>query len=129
MRLRKRKLTPVMSIDQVFDVEGSFRMDLVDQRDLPEDIVGRDEVSRVLTKEIRGVPPVLREVLVLRDVADVAMRDIAGDLGLSIPAAKSRLMRSRIELRRRLAKHYGKKGGGTLTHKATRPQVAYARGA
>jgi RNA polymerase sigma-70 factor, ECF subfamily len=129
MRLRKKKLTPVMSIDQVFDTEGSFRLDLIDQRDLPEDIVGSDEVSRVLTKEIRGVPPVLREVLVMRDVADVAMKDIAGDLGISIPAAKSRLMRSRIELRRRLAKHYGKKGGGTLTQKATRQQVAYARGA
>jgi RNA polymerase sigma-70 factor (ECF subfamily) len=129
MRLRKRKLTPMMSIDQVFDIEGAFRLDLIDQRDLPEDIVGNNEVSRVLSKEIRGVPPVLREVLVLRDVGEVAMRDIAGDLGLSIPAAKSRLMRSRIELRRRLAKHYGKKGGGTLTQKSARPQVAYSRGA
>lgn len=128
MRLRKKKLAQVTSIDQIFSSEGSFRLDLIDQRDLPEDIVGGDEVSRVLTKEIRGVPPVLREVLIMRDVDDVAMRDIAGDLGISVPAAKSRLMRSRIELRRRLAKHYGNKGGGTLVQKSPREKVAYARG-
>jgi RNA polymerase sigma-70 factor (ECF subfamily) len=129
MRLRKKRLTSMMSIDQTFDIEGSFRLDLIDQRDVPEDIVGSDEVARILTKEIRGVPLVLRQVLVLRDVDHVPMKDIAGDLGLSIPAAKSRLMRSRIELRRRLAKHYGKKGGGTLIQKTARPQVAYSRGA
>jgi RNA polymerase sigma-70 factor, ECF subfamily len=127
MRLRKNKLTQVTSIDQAFGTEGSFQLNLIDQRDLPEDIVGSEEISRVLTKEIRGVPPVLRKVLIMRHVADVAMKDIAGDLGISVPAAKSRLMRSRIELRRRLAKHYGIKGGGTLTQRATQPQVAYAR--
>jgi RNA polymerase sigma-70 factor, ECF subfamily len=127
MRLRRKKSTPVMSIDQVFETGSTFRLDLIDQQDLPEDIVGNDEVSRVLTKEIRGVPPVLRKVLIMRDVAKVPMRDIAGDLGISVPAAKSRLMRSRVELRRRLAKHYGKKGGGTLTQNATRQQIAYSR--
>jgi RNA polymerase sigma-70 factor (ECF subfamily) len=109
MRLRKKK----------------FRLDLIDQRALPEDIVGDDEVALVLTKEIRGVPPVLREVLVMRDVTEVAMGDIASKLGISIPAVKSRLMRARLELRRRLTKHHGENGGGTLLQKSARRRMAY----
>ena len=55
---------------------------------------------QLLNKEIHGVPPLLREVLVMprRRASTVVMRDIAADLGISLPAAKSRLMRARVEL-------------------------------
>jgi RNA polymerase sigma-70 factor (ECF subfamily) len=98
---------------------------VIDQRDLPEDIVGDGQVLRVLLREIRAVPPLLREVLVMRDLSHVAMAEIAGKLGISIPAVKSRLMRARLELRRRLEKHYGENGGGTLLHRSARRRVAY----
>jgi RNA polymerase sigma-70 factor, ECF subfamily len=127
MRLRKKKLTPAISIDQVFHAERSFRLDLIDQRELPEEIVGSDEVARALTKAIRGVPRMFREVLIMRDVADGAISDIAGDLGISVSAAKSRLLRARHEVRRRLGKHLGERGGGTLTRQTARPRVAPAR--
>jgi RNA polymerase sigma-70 factor, ECF subfamily len=127
MRLRKKKLTPAISIDQVLYAERSYRLDLIDQRDLPEDIVGSDEVARVLTSEMRRVPPVLREVLIRRDVANVAIEEIAGQLGIGVSAAKSRLRRGRLELRRRLTKYHGEQGGGTLTRKMARPQMAPAR--
>ena len=81
----------MMSIDQVFEAEGSFRMQLIDQRSLPEDIVGDEEVMRMLNREIRGVPPLLREVLVMRDLSQMPLGDIAAQLEISVPAVKSRV--------------------------------------
>jgi RNA polymerase sigma-70 factor, ECF subfamily len=125
MRLRKARLMPGLSVDQVFESDGSFRLEVIDQRASPEDMVGDNEVSRVLTNEIRGVPLLLREVLVMRDVNQRAMSDIAAHLGISVPAVKSRLMRARLELRQRLVKHHGHKGGGTLLQKSDRRRAAY----
>jgi RNA polymerase sigma-70 factor (ECF subfamily) len=127
MQLRKAKFTPTTSVDEVFGSEGSFRLEAIDQRALPEQLLGDDEVFQVLNKEIRGVPPLLREVLVMRDLRQLMMRDIAADLGISIPAAKSRLMRARIDLKRRLEKHHGERGYGTLLQKRGGPLAAYVR--
>ena len=129
MRLRKAKLAPMTSVDEVFDSEGSFRLEVIDQRALPEQAVGDDEMLNLLNKEIRSVPPLLREVLVMRDLRQLVMRDIAAALGISIPAAKSRLMRARIELKKRLEKHHGESGGGILLRKRGRPLVACVRAA
>ena len=127
MRLRKAKFASLLSVDEVFESEGSFRLEVIDQRVQPEDALGDREVARVLEKEIRGVPPLLREILVMRDVRKLVMSDIAMQLGITIPAAKSRLMRGRFELRRRLAKHYGQRGGATLLQKSVRRRAAYVR--
>jgi RNA polymerase sigma-70 factor (ECF subfamily) len=125
MRLRKARLMPVMSVDEVFESEGHFRLEVIDQRALPEDLVGNDEVSHVLTREIRGVPPLLREVLVMRDLHQMSLQAIAGRLEITIPAAKSRLMRARLELKVRLSRHHGQKGGGTLLQNSRRRGAAY----
>jgi RNA polymerase sigma-70 factor (ECF subfamily) len=127
MQLRKARQVPLISVNQVFDSEGSFRLEVIDQRALPEEVLGDSEVSRVLIKEIRAVPPLLRDVLVMRDVRHLFMRDIAATLGISIPAAKSRLMRGRLELRQRLAKHHGDRGCGILLQKPGRKRSAYVR--
>jgi len=125
MRLRKMRLMPLTSVDEVFESEGSFRLEVIDQAALPEDLVGDDEVSNVLMKEIGGVPPLLREVLVMRELRQMALREIAMCLGISVPAAKSRLMRARLELKQRLVRHHGGKGGGTLLQRSGRRQAAY----
>jgi RNA polymerase sigma-70 factor (ECF subfamily) len=127
MRLRKARLMPSMSVDEVFGSEGSFRLEVIDQRALPEDMVGDDEVSRVLIREICGVPPLLREVLVMRDLRQMAIRDIARRLLISVPAVKSRLMRARHELKLRLSKHHGEKGGATLLQNTRRRRAAYVQ--
>jgi RNA polymerase sigma-70 factor (ECF subfamily) len=127
MRLRKARFARMTSVDEVFDSEVSFRLEVIDQRALPEQVVGDDEVLHLLEKEIRGVPPLLREVLVMRDLRQLGVRDIAADLGISIPAVKSRLMRARVELKKRLEKHHGERGCGTLLPKAGGALAAYVR--
>ncbi len=127
MRLRKARLAPMTSVDEVFDSEGSFRLEVIDRGALPEQLVGDREVVHMLKKEIRGVPPLLREVLVMRDVHQLDMRDIAADLAISLPAVKSRLMRARVELKKRLEKRHGNRGCGTLFRKPGGPVAAYVR--
>ena len=118
MRLRKTRLASMISVDEVYDSESSFQLEVIDQNALPEQVVGDDEVLRVLNQEISRVPPLLRKVLIMRDLRQQAMQDIAEDLGISISAVKSRLMRARIELKKRLDKHQGEgRGCGTLVEK------------
>ncbi len=128
MRIRERKTAQMISVDEVFDSQSSFRLEVIDQRALPEEIVGNEEVSHVLLSEMHRVPrPLLREALVLREVRQLAMQDIATSLGISVAAAKSRLMRARFELKQRLLKHQGAKGCGTMLRKAGRGRVAHVR--
>jgi RNA polymerase sigma-70 factor (ECF subfamily) len=65
--------------------------------------------------------------MLLRDLEQLPMPDVAARLGLSVPAAKSRLMRARVELRSRIAKHCGRKGQGTLMHKTRYAVSAWSR--
>jgi RNA polymerase sigma-70 factor (ECF subfamily) len=127
MRLRERKGARMISVDELFDTDGTFRLEVIDQRALPEESVGDNEVASVLFQEIHRVPRLLREALIMRYLRQLAMRDIAAHLGISVPAAKSRLMRARVELKLRLAKHQGETGCSTLFRKSTRPQAAYVR--
>jgi RNA polymerase sigma-70 factor (ECF subfamily) len=76
--------------------------------------LGEKEVSTVLTSEIRRIPPLLRSVFLLREIEQLPMPDVARRLGISVAAAKSRLLRARIELRARLARHQGHLGHATL---------------
>lgn len=115
MRLRKDKRTRAVSIDEPVAAEDSVRMDLPDQAACPEEALGRAELGAVLQTEIRRIPPLLREVFILRDVEERPMEEVSERLGISIAAAKSRLLRARLELRSRMQKHLGELGLATLT--------------
>ena len=68
----------------------------------PEGESAFEELKQVLRTEIRRVPPLLRNVIMLRDIQELPMPDVAQALNISVPAAKSRLLRARTELRSRL---------------------------
>jgi hypothetical protein len=54
--------------------------------------------------------PLFRNIMLLHDREQFPMPDVAQRLGVSIPAAGSRLQRARRELRSRIEKHCGRKG-------------------
>ena len=81
----------------------------------------------MLRREVLRIPPLLRDAIILRDLDQLAMNDVAVRLGVSVPAAKSRLMRAREELRSRIRKHCGRKGAGTLTQTSRYSQSAFKR--
>src|SRR3984957_15453452 len=76
MRIRERSGARLISVDEVFESEGSFRLEVIDQRALPEEMVGDDEVSRMLIKEIPRVTALLRQALIMRDLRHLAVRDM-----------------------------------------------------
>lgn len=118
MKLRKNKRAATFSIDDVRVGEDSGTLELPDRRETPEDSVGRDQVDSMLRKEVNRIPPLMRQVVWLRDLDQRPMSEVAEMLGISIAAAKSRLLRARKELRRRLEKHTGQLGPATLMTEA-----------
>lgn len=125
MRIREEQNARFVYLDE--STESNVRLELVSQRADPEDALGLDEVLVLLRREVSRMPPLLRNVMLLRDLDQLPMPDVANRLGLSVPAAKSRLMRARTELRSRVTKHCGRKGAGTLMQAAKYEQAAYTR--
>jgi RNA polymerase sigma-70 factor (ECF subfamily) len=125
MRIREARNSHFVYLDESND--SNVRLELVGQAADPEDQLGVEEVVALLRREVSRIPPLLRNVMLLRDLDQIPMPDVAVRLGLSVPAAKSRLMRARTELRSRISKHCGRRGAGTLTHMSRYSRAAYAR--
>jgi RNA polymerase sigma-70 factor, ECF subfamily len=113
MRLRQTRRSRLVYIEDSV-TEETRAMDLPATTDSPEETLAKTELGEVLRHEISRIPPMLRNVFVLRDVQELPMQDVAEKLGISVAAAKSRLLRARMELRNRLEKHQGRLGPATL---------------
>ncbi|MEO8127436.1 MAG: sigma-70 family RNA polymerase sigma factor [Bryobacteraceae bacterium] len=114
MRLRQLRRARFLYVDDVPPADQQAAMELPDTTISPESELGQREVAIVLKHEISRIPPLLRHVFLLRDVQELPMQDVADRLGISVAAAKSRLLRARHELRLRLERHYGRLGPATL---------------
>lgn len=115
MRLRQTRRAKFFYLDDTLIGDERGTLELVDGTDTPETALGTKELSGLLMKEIGRIPPLLRNVFVLRDVKELSMSEVAERLGISVAAAKSRLLRARLELRQRIEKHCGTHGHATLT--------------
>ncbi|HEY3443890.1 MAG TPA: sigma-70 family RNA polymerase sigma factor [Paludibaculum sp.] len=115
MRLRKDRRAKFLYLDEGVAGEDVLTLDLPDLTETPEEALAHLEIGTVLKAEINRIPPMLREVFMLRDVEELPMPDVASRLGITIAAAKSRLLRARLELRERMEKHQGRLGVATLT--------------
>ena len=114
MKLRKSRRARYTYIDDMVVGEEIVSIDLKDNRETPEQQLGRTEVAEALYQEIRRTPPLLRNVFLLREVQHRPMPEVAEELGISVAAAKSRLLRARSELRNRMKRHHGEVGPATL---------------
>lgn len=114
MRLRQARRAKFYYVDDTALGNETVTLDLPDESLSPEQQLGRAEVGEVLRREIRRIPPLLRRVFLLRDIEQRPMPDVAAELGISVAAAKSRLLRARAELRNRLQKHCGRVGSASL---------------
>ena len=64
------------------------------------------EIRHFLEQAISRLPEEYRAVFVLRDIDGLSNKEVGEILGLSIPAVKSRLHRSRLMLRKKLKRFY-----------------------
>jgi RNA polymerase sigma-70 factor (ECF subfamily) len=114
MKLRQIRRANLCYVDEMVSGTEAMSLDLPEARPNPEQQVGQAQMGAALHEEIRCIPPLLRRVFELREVQRRPMPDVAEELGISVAAAKSRLLRARAELRNRLHKYQGRIGPATL---------------
>ncbi len=115
MRLRQQRRACLISLDTRENPDTGRPLELASAGAGPEAGFAASEIREVLVREIRRIPPLLRSALWLRDVNELPIDDVADRLGITVTAAKSRLLRARSVLRRRMEKHLGRLGLATLT--------------
>ena len=76
---------------------------LTSWREIPSEALERKELGRILRKAIEGLPEIYRNVVLLRDIEEMDVRETATALGISEGAVKVRLHRARALLQRELA--------------------------
>ena len=103
MRLRKVRRAAFVFLAEPVRGDGPARLELPDKGATPEANLQNEELAQVMRREIRRLPPLLRRVLLIRDVNERSTVEVAKALGISPAAVKSRLSRARSELRRRIA--------------------------
>jgi len=107
LRARKAK-THEVALDDVLpplDHDGVHFEPVDDWSGRVDEQALQAELRTVLERAIEELPDEYRTALVLHDVEGVSNPDIAETLGISLPAVKSRVHRSRLFLRKRLAEY------------------------
>ena len=112
MRLRKRHPEVMQPIEDLQDDEGNYTpRDFADWREIPSEVLERNEIRQKLTEALAALRGKYREVFVLRDVQNLSIEETAKILGVSTASVKTRLLRARLMLRDLLAPGLG--GGWT----------------
>jgi RNA polymerase sigma-70 factor, ECF subfamily len=106
MKLRKRRTDRTVSMEDALPHED--HSPLLASQDLQsgEDETLRLQIAQALEQAISRLPDEYRPVYVLRDIDGLTSKEVGRLLGISIPAVKSRLHRSRIMLRHKLNRFY-----------------------
>jgi RNA polymerase sigma-70 factor (ECF subfamily) len=105
MKLRKKRSDRQVSLDDLVQIDGDFApREIEDWSEDPERSYAEVELRRILDRALEGLGPRLCRTFLLRNVEDLTLKDTADVLGLSVSAAKSRLVRARSRLKRRLGR-------------------------
>jgi len=112
MKLRKQRTKREVSLDEDFRPdEDVVPKRVTDWAPNPEQLYRTSELREILIKTLRELPPILRAVLVLRDLEGLSTDQTGEVLNLSQAAVKSRLWRARLQLRARLNPYFRKQAG------------------
>jgi len=104
-RLRKLNNRREDSLDAETDEQsGDYTPAILTSwREIPAETLERKELGELLRKAVGGLPEIYRNVVLLRDIEEMDVRETAGALGISEAAVKVRLHRARALLQRALA--------------------------
>jgi RNA polymerase sigma-70 factor, ECF subfamily len=105
MKLRKARSHLYESLGgQPPNGEGDFwPRDYADWRPIPSELLEQNEVCKAVQDAINSLNPSYREVLVLRDIQNLTIKETTAILGISEANVKTRLHRARLLLRDSLA--------------------------
>jgi len=103
-RLRSQK-----EVDSLDEENEEFRpRNIHSWMDTPEECYSREELRRLVEKEVMKLPVKYRVALVLRDLEELSTEEAAAALGLSIPGVKARILRGRLMLREAMVPYFTK---------------------
>ena len=105
MLMRVQRRTRFLYLDEASPDIKALPIQLAAAGPDPEGELAVEQLMAALRIEIQRIPKLLRMVMLLRDVQGLPMIDVAGQLGITVSAAKSRLVRARAELRLRMVRH------------------------
>ena len=104
-RLRARSNTESLDRTEI-EKDGSFRpRQIAAWQENPEQSHTRMEIRQLVEKGLLQLPAKYRVIVMLRDIEQLSTDDVARQLGLSVPAVKTRLLRGRLMLREWLSPH------------------------
>lgn len=102
MQLRKRRWHMETSLDDHCSADPSRFPEIAESSSNPEeDCIQRERQFRA-RRAVQRLSPNLRKVIELRLSMDASIKEIASITGISPAATKSRLLRARVALRKRL---------------------------
>ena len=105
-RMRSRK-----EVDSLDEENEEFRpRNIQAWTDTPEELYSREELRRLVEKEVMKLPLKYRVALMLRDLEELSTEEAAAALGLSIPGLKARILRGRLMLRESMVPYFAKTG-------------------
>jgi len=105
-RLRSRK-----EFDRIDEENEEFRpRNIQAWSDSPEEFYSREELRRLVEREVMKLPVKYRVALMLRDLEELSTEEAAGALGLSVPGLKARVLRGRLMLRESMVQYFSKAG-------------------
>ena len=104
MSLRKKRGHIEISMEVLNDDHGiRYSWEPKDPAESPESHYSRREREDLLEGAIRRLPPTLRQVVQMKLIDGRSGEEVSQTLGISVPAAKSRLARAKTALRVSLA--------------------------
>ncbi len=103
-QLRRQATIQIVSLDQAQGEEMSEPPALLREwRELPCDVVEREEIRELLQRTVEMLPNIYQQVFLLRDVQELHVNDTAQILDISTSQVRVRLHRARMMLQKLLA--------------------------
>ncbi len=95
---RKRKRRRMTSIQSVSRDNEEYELPLPDETYLPDRFAESQLQDRYIQDALRQIPTSFREVVIMRDIQQLAYEEIAAITGLPMGTVKSRINRGRTKL-------------------------------
>ena len=101
MKRRKSAFAPAQEIS-LDELKPAFKTGLADWRALPDKAAESKEMRALLERAIAALPDLYKNVLLLRDLEELSVKETAGILDVSEDVVKTRLHRARLAVRKRI---------------------------
>jgi len=109
-RLRGRRNMESIDQNDIEEERGFRPRQIAAWQENPEQSHSGTEIRRLVEKGLLQLPDKYRVIVMLRDVEQISTDEVARQLGLSVPAVKTRLLRGRLMLREWLSPHLAASG-------------------